>query len=217
MRYAQQEAYGATRGISIPRLMRQDEDSGEHYKQFFRDLLPQRIIGISDRTLGIVQRWLDMVDWRMSKVRSCSSKQRSNITHYFGKLISAKVKEGHPAGRWVEGQERREEQGTYNEAPLETRDGTAKLEEAANLEAEDQRTEAIERVVNELNPGQRPIQSIRCLARVLWMLGSCAVGKKGERRGERPDGTGHRTPITTGVEQGREDRRPRRGERKDKC
>ena len=169
VRDAQHEAYGATRGISIPRLMRQDEDSGEHYKQFFRVLLPQRIIGISDRTLGIVQRWLDMVDWRMSKVRSCSSKQRSNITHYFGNVISAKVKEGHPAWRWVEGQERREAQGTYNEPPLETRDGTAKLEEAANLEAEDQRTEAIERVVNELNPGQRPIQSIRCLARVLWV------------------------------------------------
>ena len=60
VRDAQQEAYGATRGISIPRLMRQDEDSGEHYKQFFRVLLPQRILGISDRTLGIVQRWLDM-------------------------------------------------------------------------------------------------------------------------------------------------------------
>ena len=168
VRDAQQEACGAREGISIPRLMRQNEDSGEHYKQFFRVLLPQRIRGISDRTLGIVQRWLDMVDWRMSKVRSCSSKQRSSITHHFGKVASAEVKDGHPAGRWVEGQERVEAQGTGNKAPVEPRAGTAKLEEAANLEAEDQRTEAIEQVVNELNPGQRPIQSIRCLARMLW-------------------------------------------------
>ena len=53
---------------------------------------------------------------------------------------------------------------TRHKAPVELRDGTAKMEATANLKAEDQRTDAIEQVVNELNPGQRPIQSIRCLA-----------------------------------------------------
>jgi len=165
---AQQEAYGARGGASIPRLMRQDENSGEHYKQFFRVLLPQRIPGVSDKILGTVQRWLDMADWRMSKIRSCSSKQKSNITHYFGKIARAEIKEGHPAGRWVEEQERIEAQGTWNKTPVETREVAAKLEAAVNLETEDQRREVLEQVVNELNPGYRPIQSIRCLARILW-------------------------------------------------
>jgi hypothetical protein len=97
-----------------------------------------------------------------------TSKQKSNITHYFGKVARAEIKEGHPALRWVEEQERIEAQGTWNNAPVEIRDGTAKLEVAVNLEAEDQLMEALEQVVNELNPGHRPIQSIRCLARMLW-------------------------------------------------
>ena len=71
------------------------------------------------------------------------------------------------AGRWVEGQERIEAQGACSKAPVEVRDGTARFEAAANLEAEDQRTDVIEQVVNELNPGQRPIHSIRCLARMV--------------------------------------------------
>ena len=109
-----------------------------------------------------------MADWRMSKIRSCSSKQKSNITHYFGKIARAEIKEGHPAGRWVEEQERIEAQGTWNKTPVETREVAAKLEAAVNLETEDQRREVLEQVVNELNPGYRPIQSIRCLARILW-------------------------------------------------
>ena len=88
----------------------------------------------------------------MSKVQSCSSKQRSKITHYSEKVVSAEVKERHPAGRW--GQETIEAQSTWSKAPVKPRDGTTKSEAAANLEAKDQRTDIVEQVVNELNPGQ---------------------------------------------------------------
>ena len=72
----------------IPRLMAVHD--GE-CAQTMRILLSRGIAGINERTRGLTQRWLDMVDWRAANTRDASS----NISRSFD-----------PARAWVERQER---------------------------------------------------------------------------------------------------------------
>ena len=65
----------------LPAMWRQDNTIG---KQSFRILLPSNLSDVKEEGRRILQGWLDLVDWRESKVRSQTARQHSGMWVYVG-------------------------------------------------------------------------------------------------------------------------------------
>ena len=67
----------------LPTMLRDRQDNTIG-KQSFRILLPSNLSDVKEEERRILQRWLDLVDWRESKVRSQAARQHSGMWVYVG-------------------------------------------------------------------------------------------------------------------------------------
>jgi hypothetical protein len=137
----------------LPPMLR-DRQENTVGKQTFRVLLPLNL-GVKEEERRLLQEWLDLVDWRESRVRQRTARQRSGIWAYTkAQATGADMGEG-SAGGSVHRRDKEERDTKRPRDRYETL-RTIILQEG---HADDQ-SNAIERALDDLGGSQDPAQMV---------------------------------------------------------
>ena len=84
----------------LPSMLR-DRQENTIGKQSFRILLPLNLSGVKEEERKILQEWLDLVDWRESRVRQQTARQGSGLWVYTKAQAKGADKAGGSADRGI--------------------------------------------------------------------------------------------------------------------
>ena len=143
--------------------MLRDRQENTVGKQIFRVLLPLNLSGVKEEERRLLQEWLDLVDWRESRVRQRTARQRSGIWAYTKAQATGADKEEGSAGSSAH----RRDEGERDTKRLRDRCETLRTIMRQEGHAGDQ-SKAIERALDDLGGSQDPAQMVLGAARTLW-------------------------------------------------
>ena len=132
-------------------------------KQSFRILLPLNLSGVTEEERRILQEWLDLVDWRESRVRQQTARQRSGIWAYTKAQAKVADKVVGSAGRSMH----RSDEGEWDIKRPRDRCETLRTIMRQGGHANDE-SSTIERALDDLGGSQDPAQMVLGAATTLW-------------------------------------------------
>ena len=150
------------KAICLPPMLR-DRRENTVGRQTFRILLPLNLSGVKEEERNCLQEWLDLVDWRESRVRQQTARQSTGLWLYTG----AQVNGDNKVQGSVDRDTRRNAEGERNVKIPRDRCETLRAIIRQEDHAGDQAV-AIERALDDLDDNNDPERMIFGMVTTLW-------------------------------------------------
>ena len=145
--------------VILPALFQEEQQAGV---QRIRVLAPRGLAGISDKVQGVLQRWIDLIDWRALHLRQDAVRQANSIRPY----LTGKVPRSHPAATWVSHRETAGGQ-SHGHGRIRTAEECARIITMWWSKALESQQAHADNVLSDLNVGCQPSAALQGLLRAL--------------------------------------------------